>query len=199
MGRIPTLQRRVAMTASISRQSAVLARLYIRPDTDIDKVAAYWGHLPNVRFIDIRPLLEALKGLPKGGTESLLYVLPPFARERLYAYPLPPAPGEPVPDCHWSTFNFCNVKPDNRFLDPAACVRYIDENYYKIAEPGVYGDVVLFFDKNEIAHSAVFLADDLVFTKNGKGYTMPWIIMRISELHAMYPTCDIQYIRRKVD
>ena len=200
MGRIPTLQRRVGMAAWLSRQSAVLARLCIRPDTDIDKVAMYWGNVPNVRFIDIRPMLEALKGLPRGGTISLMYLLPPFARERLYTFPSPPARGEPIPDCHWSTFNFSNVKPDNRFLDPAACLRYIDENFYKIAQPALDGDVLLFKnDKGQIRHSAVYLADDLVFTKNGKNYTMPWMIMRIPDLQAMYANCTIVYLRRKTD
>jgi hypothetical protein len=200
MGKIPSLERRVAMTASLSRQTAVLARLCIRPDTDIDKVAAYWGHVPNVHFIDVRPMLEALKRLPKGGTVSLLYMLPPFARERLYTYALPPAPGEPVRDCHWSTFNFCSVKPDDRFSHPAECLRYIDENFYKVAQPGVYGDVLLFtYDKDKIKHSAVYLADDLVFTKNGQNYTMPWMIMRIADLRAMYPDSNIVYIRRKTN
>jgi hypothetical protein len=198
MARIPTLERRVAMTASISRQTAVLARLCVRPDTDIDKVAAYWGHMPNVRFLNVRPMLEALKRLPKGGTVSLLHFLPPFARERLYTYPLPPAPGEPVMDCHWTTFNFSSVTPDKRFSSPPECLRYMNENFYKIAQPGMYGDVLLFMnDKDKIRHSAVFLADDLVFTKNGQNYTMPWMIMRIADLHAMYPNCNINYIRRK--
>ena len=114
--------------------------------------------------------------------------------------PLPPAPGEPIPDCHWSTFNFSNVKPDNRFLDPAECLRYIDENFYKIAQPGLCGDVLLFKNnKGEIRHSAVYLADDLVFTKGGKNYTMPWMIMRIADLQAMYPNCNIVYLRNKTD
>src|ERR1035441_8364045 len=126
MGRIPTLERRLTMTASLARQPAVLARLCIRPNTDLDQVAAYWGHSPNVRFVDIRPMLEALKKLPKGGTISLAFLLPPFARERLFTYPLPPAPGEPVPDCHWTTLNFWNAKPDDRLLDPAECGRRLD-------------------------------------------------------------------------
>ena len=41
--KIPTLERRVAMARSMSRESAVIAGLSIRPDTDIDKIAAYWG------------------------------------------------------------------------------------------------------------------------------------------------------------
>ena len=198
MGRIPTLERRVMMTASLARQPAVMARLCIRPNTDIDQVATYWGHAPNVRFTDIRPMLEALKRLPKGGTISLAFLLPPFPRERLYTYPLPPAPGEPVPDCHWSTLNFWNVKPDNRLLEAAECGRRLDDDFYVIPQPGKFGDVVLFLDRQgQRRHSAVYLADDLVFTKNGQSYVRPWMIMRLSDLHALYRDFTIVYLRRK--
>ncbi len=135
MGRIPTLERRVAAAASLSRQYTVLVRLCIRPDTDLDQLAAYWGKVPNFHFTDVRPMLQALKGLPRGGTVSLLYLLPPFARNHLYTYRLPPAPGEPIKDCHWSTFNFCNVKPDDRFSSLAECGRYIDQQLYGSRSP----------------------------------------------------------------
>ena len=54
---VPTMKRRVALARVLSRQSAVFAGLVIKPDTDVDKIAAYWGNVPNVRFTDIRPLL----------------------------------------------------------------------------------------------------------------------------------------------
>ena len=108
MRKIPTPERRVMMAKVLTLQPAVLARLCVRPDSDIEKIAAYWGAMDNVRFTDMRPMLEALKGLPHGGTVSLMYFLPPFARSRLYTYPLPPQPGDPVMDCHWTTFNFSN-------------------------------------------------------------------------------------------
>ena len=198
MGRIPTLERRLAMTASLSRQPAVLARLCIRPDTDLDQVAAYWGQAPNVRFADIRPTLEALKRLPKGGTLSLAFLLPPFARERLYTYPLPPAPGEVEPDCHWTTLNFWNARPDNRLLDPAECGRHLDEDFYLIPQPRLFGDLLVLLDRErQRRHSAVYLADDLVFTKNGQSYVRPWMIMRISDLQALYRDFTITFLRRK--
>ena len=200
MLKIPTLPRRIAISASISRQAAILARLWIRPDTDVEKVAAYWGHMPNVRFIDIRPRLDALSDLSQGESLSLMYLLPPFARERLYTFPLPPAAGAPVPDCHWTTFNFCNEKPDDRFFDAQQCTRHIDEDFYTITQPTVYGDVVAFMNnKAQMIHSAVYLADDLVFTKNGKNHRMPWIIMRIPDLQTLYSDAKIYYLRRKTD
>ena len=203
LGKIPTLERRTAMAQSMSRQSAVLARLVIHPDTDIDKIASYWGRIPGVRLTDIRPLMESLKQLPQGGNISLLYLLPKFARDRLYTFPLPPQPGEPTMDCHWTTFNFCNETPDNRFNDPAYAVEYIRKNYYQIAAPSLYGDIVLLMnDKQEVKHSAVYLADDLVFTKNGNNYRQPWMLMRVPDLLATYPSAPPMrtiYMRRKTE
>lgn len=203
LGKIPTVERRVALAQAMSRQSAVLARLTIQPDTDIDKIASYWGKMPGVRFTDIRPLMESLKQLPEGGSISLLYLLPKFARDRLYTFPLPPQPGEPTMDCHWSTFNFCNETPDNRFNDPAYAVQFIQKNYYQIAAPSLYGDIVLLMnDKQEVKHSAVYIADDLVFTKNGNNYRQPWMLMRIPDLLATYPAIPpmrVIYMRRRAD
>ena len=198
--KIPTFERRVAMTRALSRQSAVLARLCIRPDSDIDKIAGYWGHMVNVHFTNIRPLLESLKELPNGGTVSLAYLLPPFARERLYTYPLPPEKGDPIMDCHWSTFNFANRQPDNRYNDATYTVQYLQANFYAIDVPNVYGDIILFMnDKKEIKHSAVFIADDLAFTKYGNNHTQPWMFVRISDMQEHYPTLKVFYMRRKTD
>ncbi len=91
-------------------------------------------------------------------------------------------------DCHWTTFNFASDTPDNRFNDPTFAVQYIQKNYYQIAAPSQYGDILLLMnDKQEIKHSAVYLADDLVFTKNGNNYRQPWMLMRIPDLLATYP------------
>jgi hypothetical protein len=203
LGQIPTRERRVALARSMSRQSAVLAGLAIKPDTDIDKIASYWGRIPGVRFTDIRPMMEALKALPDGGNLGLYYLLPKFARDRLYTFPLPPQPGEPTMDCHWSTFNFSNETPDNRFNDPTFAVQYIQKNYYQIAAPSLYGDIVLLMnDKQEVKHSAVCLADGIVFTKNGNNYRQPWMLMRIPDLLATYPSTPpmrVIYMRHKVD
>ena len=203
LSRLPTVERRTLMTQSLSRQSAVLARLAIRRGTDIDKVAAYWSTEPNVRVTDIRPMMESLKQQPDGGSLSLLYLLPKFARDRLYTFPLPPQAGEPVMDCHWTTFNFANETPDSRFNDPAFAVEYIKKNYYQIGAPSMYGDILLLVnDRDEVKHSAVYLADDLVFTKNGNNYRQPWMLMHVPDLLATYPATPPMkpiYMRRKTE
>ncbi len=203
MTKIPTVERRVALARSISRQRAVLASLAIKPDTDVDKIAAYWSHVPDVRFTDIRPMLDALKALPQGGELNLLHLLPKFARDRLYTFPLPPEPGDPTMDCNWTTFNFCNEMPDNRFNDSAYLRSYILSNYYKIAAPSQCGDILLLLnEKNELKHSAAYIADDLVFTKNGVNYRQPWMLMHIPDLLATYPASPqlrVMYMRRRTE
>ena len=74
---------------------------------------------------------------------------------------------------------------------------------YQIAAPSQYGDVLLLMnEKQEVKHSAVFIADDIVFTKNGNNYRQPWMLMRIPDLLATYPSTPPMkaiYMRRKTD
>ena len=83
--------------------------------------------------------------------------------------------------------NFFNEVPDDRFADPKYTLAYLKTNYYQIARPTQYGDIVLYLDETgDIIHSAVYLADDLVFTKNGNNYAQPWMITRLKDLAARY-------------
>jgi hypothetical protein len=187
MRRVPSEEERARIVRALSSQSAVIARLRIRPTTDVDKLLGYWGAAPGVRFLNLRPLLESLKRLDNGGSMSVLYFLPNFARERLYTYPLPAQPGDPAMDCHWSTLNFFNETPDNRFADPNYTVPYLKAHYYQVAKATRYGDLIFLLDgKGNAIHSAVYIADDIVFTKNGNNYMEPWMLMRMRNLLANY-------------
>ena len=202
MEQIPTPERRVAMARALSRQAAVFAGLSIKPETDIDKIAAYWGHLDGVRFNDIRPMLEALVRLPEGGNLSLFYLLPKFARDRLYTFPLPPQPGDPYMDCNWTTYNFLNEAVTGQLGNSTNLVGFLNANYYPIQAPSVCGDILLLMNNNQILHSAVYLADDLVFTKNGGGINQPWMLMHIPDLLVSYhanPPLQIVYMRQKTN
>jgi hypothetical protein len=191
MRSLPSDRERIWLTKALSRQRALLVRLRIRPDADIDKLLGYWDR--GVQVKDARPLLEAVRRLPEGGTISLMYLLPTFARERLYTFPMPPKAGEPPIDCHWTTMNFFNERPDNRFADPQYTVQYLKTNYYRVAKATLYGDVVFVLNKEGNAiHSAVYLADDIVFTKNGNNYEQPWMLVRIKDLLATYSSEPVQ-------
>lgn len=187
MRQLPSEKQRLSLVKALSRQSAVLARIRIRPTTDVDKLLNYWAGTAGVRFTDLRPLLDSIRQLPDGGSISLLYFLPKFAREHLYTYPLPAQPGDPTMDCHWTSLNFFNEIPDNRLSDPSYSVPYIATHYYQIDKPTHYGDLIFLLDeKGQAIHSAVYIAEDIVFTKNGNNYRQPWMLMRMSNLLATY-------------
>jgi hypothetical protein len=177
----------IRLLSVLTGQSAVMAGIRIRPDTDIEKLLGYWAWPGGIRVKDVQPLLESLKDLPDGRI-GLVYLLPQFARQRLYTFPMPSRPGDPAMDCHWSTMNFFNEVPDDHFTDPAYTVKFLDKNYYQIAAPSKYGDIIMFLDgeSNNAIHSAVYLAGDLVFTKNGNNMTQPWMVMHLKDLITKY-------------
>lgn len=191
MNQIPTPEGRLQLFKVLSRSSVVMARLRVRPDTDIDKLLGYWSGNKFVRQKDLKPLLESLKRRDEGGTVSLMYLLPPFARERLFTSPLPSSPGDPNMDCHWTAMNFFNSEPDFHFSDLTYTAAYVKTNYYPVAQPTSYGDIVFLLDQNGNAiHSAVYIADDIVFTKNGNNYAQPWVLMRLPNLLSLYSVTD---------
>ena len=187
--RTPQESHRRGILKVATSQPAVLMRLKIRPDTDIDKVMSYWVTVPGVHSKDVRPLFESVKRIPEGGSLSVLYLLPPFARNRLYTFPMPPQPGEATHDCFWSALNYFNETPDDRLGDINYVGQYVKSNFYQISKAGMHGDLVFICDaKDSALHAAIYLADDIVFTKNGVGYMQPWVLMRLSDLLNFYST-----------
>jgi hypothetical protein len=194
--RLPTDRQRMDLFEALSREPAVLARLHVSPTSDVDKLLGYWGWAPGVRAMDLRTMLETLKRHPGGGDVSVACLLPPFARQRLYDYPVI-YDGEDMPmDCFWSTMNFFNETPDNRFsIQPGYLTAYLAAHYYQLAKPTRYGDLVFLLDgKDQAVHAAVYIADDIVFTKNGNNIRQPWILMRLKNLIAAYSVAGQPHI-----
>jgi len=203
MSHLGSEKERLAFLKSLSGVTALITRLRVHQDSDLEKISNYWMlSMPGLRAKDIKPLLEAEKMLPEGGSLSLIYLLPPLAREKLFSTPLPSNGKSSVqPDCHWSALNFFSLTPDSRMLDNTFASHYIIENYYQVALPSIGGDLVLLLNSNnKVIHSSVYIADDFVFTKNGFNYAQPWVLMRektmIGYFSALEPVKAV-YFRRK--
>jgi hypothetical protein len=185
----------------LTSQSAVLACLNVAADSNIDALMGYWGSLPGVSDKDLRPLLESLHRKPEGGSISLLYLLPRFARERLYTFPYPGQATEQASDCHWTALNFFNEMPDDRLRDNAFASSRIKDGFYPIGRPSRCGDLVFITNPaGEVIHSAVFIAGDICFTKNGVNFAQPWILMRMEDLSDVYTVAGepkMLFYRRK--
>ena len=159
----------------------------VDPNSDLQSLSDYWTG--RGRKKDILPILESVAETATVRKIDIAHLLPSLARKLLYTYPdvsLMAKGG--LPDCHWTSLNFFNYEPMDRLLDYDGALQYIAQYYEPATGTLQYGDVLFFLEKGteDAFHSCVFIADNIVFTKNGSNIAMPWILMRIEDLLAKY-------------
>ena len=171
----------------LNRRRTYLVKLTLEDAKDIDAVAEYWG--TGGRRTDIRAMIESTAG---AGAEpiDIVHLLPNFGRDYLYRFPR--VTGEDlarpiIANCLWTALNFFSRVPDDRFLDVGHALTVLKQDYYLVQANYRLGDVIVWVDENEtIFHAAVYLADDLVFTKNGTTPMSPWAIMKLEDVVEAY-------------
>lgn len=195
---------KMEMIKTISRMRTMILRLHLDETTDANAMVDYWGK--GGRAKDLRPLLESLARVPDGCPIDIVHLLPRFARLRLYTFPLPSdTEASTHQDCHWSSFNFFNEPPNPDFGRTDLVVQMLERDYFKLPGAPSFGDIVFFtLPSGDVIHSAVYLADDIVFTKNGPTSEQPWMLMSIADLMAIYAATrspneplSVVYWRRK--
>lgn len=186
LNRIESRDEKLRVVRMTSSSSAYLARLRIRPESDIGDLIAYWGG--RGRRKDLRPIMESIRALPEGGHLDLNHLLPAFARQRLLIYPHPAQSLDGVcRDCHWTSLNFFGLTPENQFGEPAYAQRYILDHYYQISETPQFGDLVFLSNPDgTVIHSCVYIAGDVVFMKNGDSVRQPWTLMNLDDVKELY-------------
>lgn len=186
---IPSDIDKVRLLKTLARQSTLMVQLHITKDTDIDSLVSYWAAQAD-RAKDIKPLLVSLARIPGGFDMDITHLFPRFARKRIYTYPRTDGDkGETTFDCHWNSMNFWNDPPDERFADGTFVIRTLESEYEPVLDSFRMGDVILFMKSNTQAiHSAVYIADNIVFTKNGPSPHSPWILMDMETLISHYET-----------
>jgi hypothetical protein len=167
---------------------ALLMRLRVSQDTDVEALLKYWGK--GGRLETIKPLVESLARATNGTRISVEYFLPPFARLRLNTFPNPEKDPHAIrEDCFWSAMNFFNETPDPQYFNQQSTIRALKEDYIVTKDQPVFGDRIMLLDaKNEALHMCVYIADGVVFTKNGSDFKSPWILMKLSDMLALYPS-----------
>jgi hypothetical protein len=197
---IPSLQERILLLKTLARKSTLLVKLRVHADSDIAALDAYWSR--GQRAKDIKPLLQSLVRDGTGALIDVIHLLPRVPRSLLYTYPSPSEPGSRTYlDCHWTVLNFLNTRPDDRYQDLAAVTAAFLNDYYPVAGKPTLGDIIMFAKPDgSIIHSCVFIAADIVYTKNGASPKAPWILMSLADVIAFYPSTesiDLQYYRAK--
>jgi hypothetical protein len=166
----------------------VLVRLSVADPGEVEALADYWGR--GGRRIDLRPLLESVAGAGPDASIDIVHLLPTFARHHLYRYPKVSTADYDKPllaNCLWTALNFFRNVPEDRFLDVNVALETLKREYYVVEHGYQLGDIIGFVDdEGDLFHVAVYLADDLVFTKNGTSPMAPWTIVSTDYLKGYY-------------
>jgi hypothetical protein len=187
---------KVRLAQILTRTPALEVYLEIKENEDINPLVEYWGIGKQKEMIE--PLLDAMNDRPEGGVIDVVNLLPRFARTRLNTFvfgnDLIEETAEHTHDCKWTALNFFNDVPDERFSSKAAgelCVQMSDP----IDRPSELGDLLFFIGKTgEVMHVCVFLAGDIVFTKNGSSPQVPFVLSRLKDVVAYYKPLGMEHI-----
>ncbi|HYF35880.1 MAG TPA: hypothetical protein VD994_11360, partial [Prosthecobacter sp.] len=84
--------------------------------------------------------------------------------------------------------NFFNYEPHEYLLDSRLATSAVLENFEPVPPPYKYGDVLFFLSNStgDAFHSCVHLADNIVYTKNGRNLLAPWVLMKLDDVKKIY-------------
>lgn len=189
LAELPSYEEKARFMKALTRQKTMMVRLRVTKDSDLRALGEYWGK--GVWAPNIRAILEGVERVPGGTFTSIMALLPPLPASQLYFYPMGQASSvngaQQVRDCHWTSLNFFRDSGDTKSVNPANFAQELAANYFPISGDPRYGDVIILsVPSGEILHSAVFIADEIVFTKNGSTSIYPWMLSTIPDLLKQY-------------
>ena len=175
-------EQKVSFIKMLARKDTLLLKLHVMPDSDINTLVNYWVKAAWGK--DVKPMLESLTKVPGGARISVVHLLPPMPTACLYTYPFPSTnPTDLHKDCHWTALNFFRDPPDPSFTNGEVVRQTILKDYYPVLSDPRYGDVIMLTRSDgSIIHSAVYIADNIVYTKNSPLYLDPFILMTIPDM-----------------
>lgn len=189
LGMVSTEEEEREILKASTRTRSMILRLRLSEDSDFAALASYWT--AGFKHKDILPLLESVQRAPGVERVDIAHLLPPLPRKLLYTFP-PRTLGVSgrYPDNFWTSLNFFEFSPGERFHDAAEVEAEIREKYARVPLPYRFGDLLLFLEPGSrtVVHSAIYLADDIVYVKNGPSLLKPWLLMRLPDVVTRVPS-----------
>jgi hypothetical protein len=177
---------RLQILRAFSRTPTLVAHLRIKSASP-NELNAYWSK--GIRFKETSTFLDSILRYGALQKVDVVHFLPAGIRKILYTFPAPSQTRTGyLPDCHWSSLNFFNPEPLERLSDPPQATVYTLENFTQVSPPYELGDVLFFTDvqTGDAYHSCAYIADDIVFTKNGRSPLQPWVLMKLDQVKDIY-------------
>lgn len=170
---------------AMTRTRSMILRLKITPESDFEGLKDYWT--AGFKNKDVLPLFESIVRTAGVDYVDTSHLLPPVPRKYLYSYPSQSLGMDGIyPDSFWISMNFFRYIPDEAFDNMDAVMQFARTNFVPATEPFTFGDLLLFTnpDTGKSFHSCIFIADDIVYTKNGRSVLRPFVYMRLRDLVA---------------
>lgn len=182
LAKLDNYQDKIRLMKVLTRKATLLLRLHIMPDTDLNALSDYWSRQQTGK--DVKPMLESLADVPGGARMGVGRFFIPRVRDALYTFPYPSSnPEDANKDCHWTALNFFNDPPDPRFTNIDFVKQTFTNDYYPVSSDPRFGDILELVRPNgEAIHSCVFIADNVVYTKNSAQAMEPCMLMTIPDL-----------------
>ena len=200
---------RVALRRLMLSESSLTVELTRASLADRESVIAYWSRPHStsaqrwLRLFDRSPDMPAI---------DLAQILPALPRRLVNTYP----DGESTPaeaNCFWTALNFFRTQTYDALLpqfegniDPSAALALeeLHRHYDRVDPPYRYGDVIAFSNRAKddamLIHTAVYLAGDVVLTKNGWGGSSPFslsVLPEFIETYSWATDLEVQAFRPK--
>jgi len=179
------------LTKALCRVPTLLMKLKVTPRSDFKALLDYWGGCGNAERI--KPLLESVVRVPDGAELNVSFFMPPVPQLNLYTYPNPSS--QVGQDCVSSAFNFFLDHPDNRFTDPEYANKVLQSDFEPVQGEKKFGDLLLLQEGDRAVHMCVYIAADIVYTKNGGHPYQPWILMKLDDLLIQYASDKPEQLR----
>lgn len=174
-----------AVFRAITRVRSLVVELRLPLTTDRQAFVDYWAagqtDAPRLAFV------RAITQRRARQTVDITHFLPAIFRQRAYTFPeMDLGLKGRFPDCHWTSLNFFNLTPNDVFLDTKLASEHLLKNYEVVDAPYRFGDVLCFLEEGEGLHTCVYVADDIVLTKNGDSILAAWALMQLKDVDSIY-------------
>lgn len=187
-----------------SRVRSMVISLNSKEGLNVSEIMPYWTTGLGLRRKEVELMLQAAIDTPEVTGFDLVHMLPPLPRKLLYTYPDSSMAVEGVlPDCHWTTLNFFNYNPEPIYLDEFFAASRLLAGFEPVDQPYRFGDALVFLTEEMNAyHSCIYIAADLVYTKNGRSLYAPWTMLHLKDVQSTYRDFEgkplrVQGYRRK--
>jgi hypothetical protein len=163
------------------RSSGLIVRLRLSRESLTPGIADYWT--AGYKNKAVMPLLESVVTQNDGSTIDIAHLIPSLPRQYLNQFPdtQDGADGR-LPDWFWTCYNFFRSTPRAVYADSPDRDRLILKEFEPALPLNQFGDLLLLNSGGRIIHGCIYIAADIVYTKNSPDIYSPWIFMRIEDV-----------------